>query len=101
MISRAEAAQIILERAAALSSYEAYCSLAASRRGWELAPHHKVIVGAIDDVICQRGPKRLLITAPPGSAKSTYGTQMAPGYFFAREPLGLMIGGVPHARSGG
>jgi predicted phage terminase large subunit-like protein len=93
VVSRAEAARIILERASALSSYEAYCTLAASRRGWELAPHHKLIVGAIDDVICGRGPLRLLITAPPGSAKSTYGTQMIPGYFFAREPLGLMIGG--------
>lgn len=93
MVSRAEAARIILERAAALSSYEAYCTLAANRRGWELAPHHKLIVNAIDDVICRRGPVRLLITAPPGSAKSTYGTQMVPGYFFSREPLGLMIGG--------
>ena len=93
MISRAEAARILLERAATLSSYEAYCGLVARRRGWELAPHHKLIVSAIDDVICHRGPIRLLITAPPGSAKSTYGTQMIPGYFFAREPLGLMIGG--------
>ncbi len=51
------------------------------------------MVSAIDDVVRRRGPIRLLITAPPGSAKSTYGTQMIPGYFFAREPLGFMIGG--------
>ena len=93
MVSRAEAARIILERNAALSSYEAYCSMAASRRGWALASHHRLIVNAVDDVVCRRGPMRLLIIAPPGSAKSTYGTQMIPGYFFAREPLGLMIGG--------
>jgi predicted phage terminase large subunit-like protein len=92
-VSSADAARIILERADALSSYEAYCRLAARRRGWRLAPHHKLIVNAIDDVIWRRGPMRLLITAPPGCAKSTYGSQMVPGYFFAHEPLGRMIGG--------
>lgn len=93
MISPTEAAQIVFEHASGLSSYEAYCTLAAKRRGWELALHHKLIVNAIDDVVSRRGPSRLLIVAPPGSAKSTYGTQMIPGYFFAREPEGFMIGG--------
>jgi predicted phage terminase large subunit-like protein len=93
VVSSDEAAKILLERAAALSSYEAYCALAASRKGWVLAAHHKLIVNAIDDVICRRGLLRLLVTAPPGCGKSTYGTQMVPGYFFAHEPQGSIIGG--------
>lgn len=93
MISRAEAAQILLERSKATNSYPAWCQLAASKRGWTLARHHMLIVNAINEVLTGQGPSRLLIVAPPGSAKSTYGTQMVPGYFFYKYPNGQMIGG--------
>ncbi len=93
MISRAEAAQTLLERSKATASYPAWCRHAAAKRGWKLARHHLLIATAIDDVLMEKGPSRLLIIAPPGSAKSTYGTQMVPGYFFHKYPNGQMISG--------
>lgn len=60
--------------------------------------HQRLITGAIDELLLPldhpRHPKdehgvpvtRLLITAPPGSAKSTYCSVQAPTYILARNP---------------
>jgi predicted phage terminase large subunit-like protein len=91
-ISRDEAARLLLEREAALSSYAAYCKMAVGRRGLKPAAHHTLLINAIDDVLTGAAPPRLLVIMPPGSAKSTYGSCLFPGYFFAKRPRGLLVG---------
>lgn len=49
------------------------------------ALHHRMIIHAIERTI-NRPNGRLLIMAPPGSAKSTYASVVLPPYVCAREP---------------
>lgn len=49
------------------------------------AAHHQVIINALERV--ERGEiKRLMILAPPGSAKSTYASVLFPAWFMGRHP---------------
>ena len=91
-VSREEAARLLLEREEALSSYAAYCRMAIGRRDFKPAAHHNLIINAIDEVLTGAAPPRLLVIMPPGSAKTTYGTLLFPGYFFAKMPRGLLVG---------
>ena len=91
-ISREQAARLILERRESLSSYAAYCRMAIGRRKLKPAAHHELIIDAIDAVLTGAAAPRLLVIMPPGSAKTTYGTLLFPGYFFAKRPRGLLVG---------
>jgi hypothetical protein len=54
----------------------------ARERGFEPAPHHKLIIDHLEKVA--RGEvDRLIITAPPGSAKSTYVSVLFPAWLLA------------------
>jgi predicted phage terminase large subunit-like protein len=66
--------------------------MAIGRRGLQPAAHHDLIINAIDDILTGAAPPRLLVIMPPGSAKSTYGSHLFPGYFFAKMPRGLLAG---------
>lgn len=50
----------------------------------ELARHHNLICSKLDDIVDGRC-KRLLINAPPGSAKSTYVSLLLPPYWMAKK----------------
>jgi len=92
VISREAAARLLLERRQSLSSYAAYCRMAMGKRTLQPAVHHDLIINAIDGVLTGVAPPRLLVIMPPGSAKTTYGTLLFPGYFFAKMPRGLLVG---------
>jgi len=91
-ISRKEAARLLLERQESIASYAAYCRMAMGRRDLKPAAHHALIIDAIDGVLTGAAPPRLLVIMPPGSAKTTYGSLLFPGYFFAKMPRGLLVG---------
>jgi hypothetical protein len=58
---------------------------------FEPAPHHRHIIKALEKVI--KGEiDRLMIFAPPGSAKSTYTSELLPPYWFKKFPRSSVIG---------
>jgi len=91
VVSREEAARLVLERKAAGETFEGYCRAVLKELGHAPAAHHLRLIAELDDVVMGRGD-RLLVTMPPGSAKSTYGSVLLPGYFFMKRPGALMIG---------
>lgn len=49
------------------------------------AAHHRLVISELEKV--ERGEvDRLMILMPPGSAKSTYGSKLFPGWFLSRKP---------------
>lgn len=54
------------------------------------AKHHKIIIDALEDVVAGRCD-RLMICAPPGSAKSTYTTKLFVPYWLAKYPKSNII----------
>jgi len=59
--------------------------------GFEPARHHKHIIKALEKVISGE-IDRLMIFAPPGSAKSTYTSELLPPYWFKKFPRSSVIG---------
>jgi predicted phage terminase large subunit-like protein len=79
----------LLRRAEALESIEKFAAFMAPVNtlefGWSPAPHHKVIIDHLEAL--ERGDiRRLLIMAPPGSAKSTYCSIQFPLWYLAKHP---------------
>lgn len=91
-ISREEAARLVLERQAARDTFEGYCRAALKPFKREPGAHHLLLIDALDRLITGDDYRRLLITMPPGSAKSTYSSILLPGYFFMKNPGACMIG---------
>jgi hypothetical protein len=56
------------------------------------AAHHRLICAKLQAVAEARIP-RLMILAPPGSAKTTYTSRRFPAWFFARRPGSNIIAG--------
>ncbi|MGL6348967.1 MAG: terminase large subunit domain-containing protein [Aeromonas sp.] len=54
------------------------------------ADHHRLILREMQDVMSKRHG-RLMIMAPPGSAKSTYATVVAPTWFLGTNPKSKVI----------
>lgn len=75
-----------------LHEYGDWCRYILADRGLAPAAHHKVIIQAVEDTITGKGPNRLLITAPPGSAKSTYTSELLPTYLINTRPRFNLIG---------
>lgn len=70
-----EAAEKRLRIRGSLTEWARYC-------GYEPAPHHRLIISALEEVA--RGEvDNLLIFAPPGSAKSTYVSVLFPSWYLA------------------
>jgi hypothetical protein len=59
--------------------------------GFEPARHHKYIIKALERVISGE-IDRLMIFAPPGSAKSTYTSELLPPYWLKKFPRSSVIG---------
>ena len=66
-------------------SFEAWCVHALAPIGQAPARHHKLIAMALQDVAEGRCD-RLMLLLPPGSAKSTYASDLYPPWFLARMP---------------
>ena len=90
MVSREEAARLVLERKRAGETFEDYCRTVLKEAGQAPATHHVKLIAALDEVVAGT-TDRLLVTMPPGAAKSTYGSVLLPGYFFMKRPGAMMI----------
>ena len=66
-------------------SFESWCVHALAPIGQAPAPHHRLIASALQDVADERCD-RLMLLLPPGSAKSTYASDLYPGWFLSRRP---------------
>src|SRR5215472_13210800 len=71
-------------------SFIAFCIEVLSSRGESPAQHHRLICDALQDVAEGRC-KRLMILAPPGSAKTTYVSRLFPSWYFAFRPRSSII----------
>lgn len=76
----------------ARADYASWCDEVGRDRGWKPAKHHRAIIRAVEETISGRGPNRLLINAPPGSAKSTYTSELLPAHLLTRTPTFNLIG---------
>jgi predicted phage terminase large subunit-like protein len=72
------------------SSFVNFCTEALAPRGESPARHHRLICQALQDVAEGRC-KRLMILAPPGSAKTTYTSRLFPAWYFAFRPRSSII----------
>lgn len=72
--------------------YPDHCRRILADRGLVPAAHHELIMDKVESVINGTGPNRLLITAPPGSAKSTYTSELLPTHLMNRFPRFNLIG---------
>jgi predicted phage terminase large subunit-like protein len=78
-ISRPEAAKELLRRRSIRASLTEFAGLC----GFQPAPHHKLLVEALEAV--ERGEiERLAVFMPPGSAKSTYASVLFSAWLIAR-----------------
>lgn len=66
-------------------SFEAWCRHTLAPIGQAPARHHQLIASALQDVAEGRCD-RLMLLLPPGSAKSTYASDLYPPWFLARKP---------------
>lgn len=72
------------------SSLLEWCTEALAPVGQAPAAHHRLIIGKLEAVA--RGEiDRLMIYAPPGSAKSTYATVLFPSWWFTQFPRSAII----------
>lgn len=82
-LSRSQAAKELLARKKAQVSLPAYIDYLDT--GFALARHHKLLCEKLEAI--ERGDiKRLMVFMPPGSAKSTYGSTLFPGWYMGRNP---------------
>jgi predicted phage terminase large subunit-like protein len=58
--------------------------------GFSPAAHHKVIIAALEAISAGKND-RLILTLPPGSAKSTYASVLFPAWYLANHPKNLII----------
>lgn len=77
------------ERYDAQASLEGFISAVAPE--FVPARHHKLIIAKLEDVAAGRS-KRVMIFAPPGSAKSSYVSILFPPYYLGKHPHNSIIG---------
>lgn len=82
-LSQAEAAARLLERRAIRRDLGAWCPHALKPQGFVPASHHRLLIRELQAVA--RGEcDRLMVFMPPGSAKSTYTSDLFPPWFLAQ-----------------
>mgnify|MGYP000966959948 FL=1 len=80
-MTKAQAAKELLQRRAIRRSLTEY----ARYKGFNPARHHRYIINEIEAFL-ESDDEILLLAAPPGSAKSTYLSQLFPPWYLARYP---------------
>lgn len=81
--SPAEAATLLLERRARRNDFDAWCRFVLASRGQSPAAHHRLLIRELGAVA--RGEvSRLMVFMPPGSAKSTYASELFPPWYLAQ-----------------
>lgn len=87
MPTKAQIAEEILKRRKARNDFRAWCQLC----GFEPARHHDLIIKKFQEVVDSSYPRYVIILMPPGSAKSTYTSQLAPPWFLGRRPASTIL----------
>src|SRR5262249_9234201 len=85
-VSRADAAREVIARRSIRRSLIGW----GRYRGYEAAPHHRLICEQIEDFLAG-DDEVLLLFAPPGSAKSTWLSILFPAYYLARFPSNRIL----------
>ena len=80
---------MMLHRRTIRRSLEAWCIEALTPRGQSPARHHRLLIRELEAVATGATP-RLMIFMPPGTAKSTYASDLFPAWFLAQR-AGLNI----------
>jgi hypothetical protein len=73
------------------SSFRAWATECVQDFGFEPARHHKLLIEYLELVIVGK-IDRLMVFMPPGSAKSTYTSELFPPYWFNKFPNSSVIG---------
>lgn len=82
-LSPSQAAALLLKRRAIRRSLAEWCRHALAPRGHAPAAHHMLLIGELEAVA--RGENdRLMVFMPPGSAKSTYASDLFPAWYLAQ-----------------
>src|SRR5438046_759080 len=85
---RAAAARVLLKRKTVRCSLTEWCR----HCGYEPALHHQLIIRELEGL--ERGEfDRLAVSAPPGSAKTTYVSHLFAPWYLARNPDKLVLSG--------
>lgn len=87
-------AEIILFRRKIRRSFDAWCRYRMSKQDREPALHHKLVIHTIEQLLKNElGYSKVIFLMPPGSAKSTYTSQLLPAWFCNPEqfPTELML----------
>lgn len=98
-ISKAQAAAELLRRDEAQSDLVAWGRIFAEEKGFQLATHHRVMLQklqqATDGTLLQsksgRPTRNLIISMPPGSAKSFYSSIVFPVWFLNRKKASRVL----------
>lgn len=72
--------------------YGTWCRTVMAARDLAPAAHHQLMIRKVESVVNGTGPRRLIINAPPGSAKSTYTSELLPVHLLNRFPRFNFIG---------
>ncbi len=85
-VSRSLAAKVVLRRRAIRRSLIEW----GRHKGFEPAPHHRLICDQIEDFLSS-DDEVLLLFAPPGSVKSTWLSVLFPAYYLSRFPRNSIL----------
>lgn len=88
-ISRQEAAKELLKRRSIRRSLTEWCKY----KGFIPARHHQLIIREIESFLAS-DEEVLLLAAPPGSAKSTYISQLLPSWYLSNYPAHSILFGT-------
>jgi predicted phage terminase large subunit-like protein len=79
------AAEALLQRRRIRTDLEAWCTEVLRPAGYAPAAHHKLLIHKLQAIADGRASKRkLMVLMPPGSAKSTYASNLFPAWFLAQ-----------------
>lgn len=77
------AAAAILQRREVRRSFGLWCELVLAEQGLKPARHHRLLIDELQ-AVADGKVRRLMISLPPGSAKSTFASQLFPAWLLAR-----------------
>jgi hypothetical protein len=77
------AAEALLQRRKIRTDLEAWCTEVLRPTGYAPAAHHKLLIRELEKVASGE-VRKLMVFMPPGSAKSTYASDLFPAWFLAQ-----------------
>lgn len=80
---------MILARRALRTSFLTWAEHALAPQGFKPAAHHRLLIKELE-AVARGETRRLMVFMPPGSAKSTYSSDLFPAWYLAQKP-GLNI----------